>query len=266
MDAALAAFELCAHSPDATVRSRGFSEKAALLAELGRYSEARAALEEGMAQDTAAGRPELRGGKQLALAYLALREGRRADARVLAWNAANQDSGAFGLVRAAILLARSGAPADARKLAERATAFAPGSVYNRLVQSRIRGEVLLASGDPAGAVEEFRKTHALDAGIRPREYLARALSAAGREAEAVGYWRPIAERPDLLWQSADFDFPGFQTDALFEYAKAAARAGQLEQARSALNQYMERRGGTPLAEVGEARKMAQQLSTKGEGR
>ena len=73
--------ELHLTSPDAAVRSRGFSDKAALLAELGRYPEARAVLEEGMAQDTTAGRPELRGGKQLALAYLALREGRPATAR-----------------------------------------------------------------------------------------------------------------------------------------------------------------------------------------
>jgi eukaryotic-like serine/threonine-protein kinase len=266
MGEAVAAFDRCAHSADAGVRSRGLSEKASLLAELGRYGEARSALVEGVAVDEAAGRPEFRGGKQLALAYLALRDGRAADARVLAWNAANQGSGAFGVVRAAIVLARSGAPADAAKLAARAASFAPGSVYNGLVQSRIRGEILLASGDTGGAVEEFRKTDALDAAIRPREYLARALSAARRDAEAAGYWRAIAERPELLWQSADFDFPGFQTDALFQYAKAAARAGQQEQAQTALKQYLERRGASPIAEVREAKQIAQKLSAKGEGR
>jgi tetratricopeptide (TPR) repeat protein/tRNA A-37 threonylcarbamoyl transferase component Bud32 len=255
MDDALAAFERCVQSTEQGVKSRGYSEKAALLAELGRYGEARAALEEGMKGDRAAGRPELLGGKEIALASLALRDGRKADARVLAWDAANHDSGAFGLLRAAILLARSGAVADAHRLGDRAASFAPGSVYNRLVESRIRGEELLASGDADGAIAEFHRTDALDAAIRPREYLAAALTAAHRDAEAAGYWKAIAERPELLWQSADFDFPGSQTDALLEYAKEAGRAGQGEQEQAALKQYLERRGSSKSAETAEARKM-----------
>jgi tetratricopeptide (TPR) repeat protein len=259
---ALAAFDRCANSPDAVIRSRGFSEKAALLAELGRYPEARAALEQGMSRDAAAGRPELRGGNQLALAYLAFREGRTAEARALAWNAATQDTGPFGVLRAAIILARSGDTVGAGKLAAKLAGFAPGSVYDRLIQSRIRGEVLLAARDAAGAVEEFRKTSALDPAIRPRDYLARALAAAGQHAESLGYWRSIADTPELLWQSVDFDFPGFQTDALFEFAQAAVRAGQREQAQGALKQYLNRRGASPLVEVRAAKQLARQVGLK----
>jgi eukaryotic-like serine/threonine-protein kinase len=258
-DEALAAFDRCAGSPDPVVRSRGFSEKAALLAELGRYAEARAALAAGLSRDGAGGRPALQGGNQLALAYLALREGRAVEARSLAWNAAARDSGSFGVLRAAILLARSGDAAGARDLAARLAGFAPGSVYNRLVQSRIRGEELLASGNAVAALAEFRKTAALDPAIRPRDYLARALVAAGQHAESLPHWRAIADTPELLWQSVDFDFPGLQTDALFEYATAAVRAGQPGQAQSALKQYLVRRGASPHPEVRAAKLLARQV-------
>ena len=168
-----AEFQASAASKDPAIRSRGFAELAALQAELGRYQDARLSLNAGIEEDEAAGRGELTAGNQLALAYLALREGKRGEVRVRAWNAVQRDPGPYGLLRAIVLLARAGEIGDARKLAAQAALFGPDTVYYKLIQSRIGGEILMASGKILEAVAEFRKTGALEPALRPREYLAR---------------------------------------------------------------------------------------------
>ena len=258
-EGALDYFDREAKAPDAMERSRGYSNRAAILAELGRRPEACAVLDEGMRADDAAGLKENRAGKLIARAYLALRDNDTGSTRRYALDATLADRSPFSLMRAAILLAQASYSKDANKLADEAAMFAPHTRLTAFIQGRIRGEIALAGGDKDRALSAFRAAAVSDPPMRHREYLARVLALQGLTGEAISLLKVFVDKPDSIWQNVDYDFPGFITDSVLAYARIAAREGQLEEARRALAVYMSRRGNSPLSEVRGAKELAQRL-------
>jgi hypothetical protein len=109
-------------------------------------------------------------------------------------------------------------------------------VISTVARSRVHGEVLLARGDVAGALREFRKADALDAPFASREYLGRALMAAAAHepnsaaaralrTEALQAFAGAALNPGMVW-SFPLDYtPGFYADQLGAWLSVARRLG-----------------------------------------
>jgi hypothetical protein len=109
-----------------------------------------------------------------------------------------------------------------------------------LARLRVHGEALLASGDVADAILQFRKASELDAPANGREYLARAFEAAAarepiptRAADlrrsAMKAYGATALRPALLWLGSVDIQPGYYTAQRESYRRVA---GSLRGARN----------------------------------
>jgi tetratricopeptide (TPR) repeat protein len=253
-------FQRCSEARDSSIRSRGFADRAAVLAELGRYAEAEAALRDGIRADSQAGRTEMQAGKVLALAYLALRQSWPEKAHSLASEGAAMDPSPHNLLRSGVLQARAGYIEDATKVLRQLQRGLSDTSLGRIMEAHIQGEIAMASGHASDAVTAFRTASEIEPRLRLRAYLARGLAAAGDPAGALQLYRSIVDTPEYLWQSADYDFPGELTDSTWEYARLAARDNQKENARYALGIYLERRGTSILPEVRAAKELAAKLS------
>ena len=87
----------------------------------------------------------------------------------------------------------------------------------------------------SGALVEFQAEADLEGPGRPKEYLARALSSAGRQDEALKLYREIVESPGEIWQEADTQSPGMWADALFQEGRVER---SLHHSDSALRRYV----------------------------
>jgi tetratricopeptide (TPR) repeat protein len=102
---------------------------------------------------------------------------------------------------------------------------------------RVRGELELASGKAANAVQSFRRADVLDAELAPRAYLARALlaeavstensaQADSLRREALAMLARVANRPVIIWRRP-MDFPlGSVGDAMQDYSDLAKQLNE----------------------------------------
>jgi hypothetical protein len=122
----------------------------------------------------------------------------------------------------------------------------PLGTLSKLGRGHLRGEMLLARGDAAGALREFRMVDARDAPAASRDYLVRALlalaktvgpaEARGLRTEALRALASVAERPNVLWQWQDYMPPGFYADQLEVWLSLAKQSGADGVERSAVEQ------------------------------
>jgi eukaryotic-like serine/threonine-protein kinase len=247
-----------ANSSSSSDRSRGYSTRAFILAELGRAAEARKDLTEGARLDEQAGLSENRASKLDGVAYLLLREKDRAGARAYALSAAAADPSPLATMRACTVLAEAGFPNDASRLYQEVMKTLPPSRLANTIKGRIAGEIALARGDASGAVQAFSAAAANAERVGPPDYLARALIETPSRAEALPLLQIFPDKPELLWHTIEYDFPGSLTDNIMRYARLAVEEGQYKFAKKALDIYLSRRSGSSDPELG----LAKELSTK----
>jgi hypothetical protein len=110
-----------------------------------------------------------------------------------------------------------------------------GPIFD-LARLRIAGELRLAKGDAAGAVEDFHRADVVDAVITPRNYLARALSAMGDKQQsaekriemrqrALDAYDRVVSHPSTIWYYAPDSPPGYFADSIAAYLRIASSAG-----------------------------------------
>ncbi|HEY6393578.1 MAG TPA: hypothetical protein VIX89_20015, partial [Bryobacteraceae bacterium] len=229
-------------------------------AERGKYAKAISLLEDGLAFDLARGRRAGRSSKLLALGYLYLRRNDHARCRSACLAAVEDETGHMPLTRAASLLAQSGHVEDAQRL-EQALPRGSDEPVDTLARQRISGEISLANGQFAQAIEKFRDAARVSPVNVHREYLARALARRGDDAEAAELYGRIAGRPGEIWRAPELEFPGFWTDMLFQFARTARILGRREEARKSLIRYLSLRqeADSSLSEVTLARQWLQTL-------
>jgi tetratricopeptide (TPR) repeat protein len=222
-DGAIAAFRETITSTNQDRRSRAYGTLAAVLAEIGRYAEARQALEQGIAKDRLAGREGARADKILMLANIDFHMGRIAPVKRLCIEAATAESSPQRSARSAVLLARAGYAAEAKAQVAWLSRL-PSCPLVSSALLRVEGETALVEGKPARAIESFLKSSSVEPSLQPKEYLARAYFAAGDYDKASVLFRRIATAPALLWETVDFDYPGIFSECLRGWSAAAARA------------------------------------------
>jgi predicted negative regulator of RcsB-dependent stress response len=252
-------------SQSASWRSRSYLLEACLSAERGEYSKAIRLLGEGIALDSREGQATSEADKLLALAYLEYRRQRFGTAQESCLRAVRLDSSPHRLLKAGTLLARMGATAQAQQLLpelsqEEANVF-------QSARRRITGEILLARGSKAQALEEFRQADALEAPARPREYLARGMAYAGDLQGAFDRYASLVQAQRALWRSPDEHYPGLWADALFQYARLAAELGKKSESESALLRYLRLRekADDGTADVKAARELMAKLANHANG-
>jgi predicted Zn-dependent protease len=237
---AIAALQTAAASKNPDRSNRANTGLACVLAELGRYSEARQVLEEGIRAATAAARPGARADKLLMMAYLDLRQNRRADLRGRCLEAVGVEDSPQRTARSAILLARAGYFDDARKFSQALTQFPVCPLITSAIQ-RINGELDLRQAHIASAVKFFEAANRVEPRVRLKDYLGRAYTASGNYAGGIAAFSRIANTPALLWETVDFDYPGILTDSLLDMAQCAESAHDRAGFARALELYARRR-------------------------
>jgi eukaryotic-like serine/threonine-protein kinase len=228
---ALAWFERLEGASNASLRSRAYSLQASVLAETGRARDALARLERGLASDRSQGLQVQQADKLIAAASLELTAGRRQVARDLCIQAEQLDQSLERLSALGRLLAHAGYPAEAERLLARFDA-SQAARRVQLHQQRLQGEILLARGNAAGALQHFQRAAALDAPGMPLEYLARGALAAGEHGLALATYRRMAGDPGFVWHYPDLELPGAWVDALKTYVRLAARVDAAEDTQS----------------------------------
>ena len=254
--AATSALSTLARTPDPYWRSRGPGVQACLLAEMGRYQEAARVLEEGIAVDTKDGQTAGLAGKLVALAWIRYQKGDLAGCRTACLAALKAEASPRRLRYVGALLARCGFPDDAEKVLSRHTLDAELPVF-RIAKHHVLGEMHLARGSKARALEEFRNASAQEAPARHREYLARALEASGDREEAFEVYRKTAESAALIWQAPEEDLAGLWAQSLFHCARLARALGQEQEFLKYVRQYvaLTQQADQGVGYVAEARRM-----------
>jgi len=235
--AAADTLRLLTRSPQAEWQSRGYTVQACLLVEFGRYQEALQALTEGLAADFKAERIVAQADKLLALAWVRYLRREFSACRAACLKAVQLESSPNRLRRAGAVLARAGFPEEAGKLLSGHDADAGLPVF-RTAQHQVWGEIHLARGRLARALEEFRKADALDFPARPREYLARALESSGDREAAFRLYGKTAEAAATIWQNPEDELPGLWSEALFQCARLARSLGRQEEFTRRMGQYV----------------------------
>jgi serine/threonine protein kinase/tetratricopeptide (TPR) repeat protein len=227
-----AAMEIAAQlrtAKDMYYRSSGPALQARLAAEAGQPQDALRFLDEGIADDRGQGYVTASASKQMDKAYLLC--GLKSYGTCLAsmTEALTTDASPPMLIAATSILGTAipDAPrTQAVKLRgkllqiEKLRASEDVGAVSNIAKLRLRGEGLLAEGLTQAAVAEFRKAAAQDAPIRPREYLARALTQASSQLsqprtrsdlrrEALAEYARIAQNPNLVWADPMLHGPGF---------------------------------------------------------
>jgi serine/threonine protein kinase/tetratricopeptide (TPR) repeat protein len=218
------------------LRSRSTVLQASVLAELGRTGEAIAALERGVSADVESGDRPSRADKLLALASLHLRLSHARVCRDLCVQVEQLDRSTRRLAQSAVLLARAGYPADAAAVLSRLDA--KSTVRSVQVdRQRIKGEILLARGQPKTAWAAFQQAGALDAPGIPHEYLARSAVAAREEGTALALYSRMASDPGYYWHYPDAEPPGAWSDALDTYLRLAKKTDPRHDVAAAETRY-----------------------------
>ncbi len=266
-DAAHQRFAALAQSPDPYWLSRGPGVQACLLAEMSRYDEALRVLKDGLAWDVRNGHNAGQADKLLALAWIRGRSNEPAAARAACLTAMGLESSPDRLRRAGVLLARAGFIDDAARLLARCPQDT-GVVVYQAARHQVLGEIHLARGNTAQALEELGKADALDPPGYHREYLAHALESAGDPVAAFGAYQKTVESAALIWQAPEDDFPGLWAEALLHYARLAHSLGRDEAYTKAIARYvaLTRNADLDRGHAAEARKLLHGTARKQHGR
>ena len=211
--------------------SRGHLMTASMQAELGRFSEARKTLEDGLefdsrSQDFAG----LGARKFLALAQLDLMSGDIQALQSSVSSALSLSQDPQLVARAGALLARAGRHEDAFGLVGVLTSDGQSPVYE-VARLRIEGEVALARGAIEQAVEVLEEAGRVGLQSSEREYLARARKAAGDLRGALEAYRFTAGRPGRRGEFAWELRPGFITECLEEIVDISRKLALEEEER-----------------------------------
>ena len=261
--AAEQAFGNLTQSPDAYWRSRGYAARAYLLAEMGRYEDALRSLQEGLASDLKDEQTVAQADKLLAAAWIRYLRDERAACRAACFKALQLESSPDRLRRAGAVLARAGFPEEAEKLLSRYAGDAELPVF-RIARHQVWGEIHLARGKTARALEEFRMADALEAPARHREYLARVLDAAGDREAALRIYLRTVESAALIWQAPEENFPGLWAQSLFHSARLARALGREQEFLKYAQQYvaLTQQADPGASHVAEARGMLAEARRK----
>jgi tetratricopeptide (TPR) repeat protein len=207
---AIQTFAALTQSHDADLASLSFSSWAQALAESGNLTEAEQVLQQGVRHDETANDPGRRTEKQLALAFLRLRSGDRAAARVLSLDAVAGDPSLQQLTKAGSILAWAGYLPESRQVLSRLqrSATSPAAAQATL---QVSGEILLADGRTKEAIDKFEQLDRQQAPLLHRLYLARAYRRAGDVMRASERCRVTETFPGLFWYYADYELPTLLT-------------------------------------------------------
>lgn len=206
-------------SSDPLSRSKEFSLRAAFLAEMRRFPEARRVLKDGASFDDANSFPFFSADKWTAISYLHLRTGNRASCRRAAWIAIGKEDGPLHLLQAGTLLARAGFSGDAGQVLHRLDSW-PSLHSVQQGRHQILGEILLNEGiDEKKMLKEMQTAADLDAPSGSHEYLARAWVKLGESQKALDLYKLWADSPGQIWQAPDYEYPGTWADMAEKYVE-----------------------------------------------
>lgn len=226
-------------SADPVMKSGSRRFLADLQAEQGNYSQAVSLLD-----------PAMAGGKELAPTLLdrAYANGMAGDVKRCVEDvdqALQLDGSPETFLKASVVLgrvhfkSRSAMESTIRTSLAKLAARAPADNYGVIsaeTRYRVRGELLLAQGDSANALREFRKADSLEAPRVSREYLGRALEARAaqtRDAEeadrlrrrALDSYSFEATHPAVVWQLPTEYPPGAYAESLQDWLRVATSLG-----------------------------------------
>jgi eukaryotic-like serine/threonine-protein kinase len=234
--------------------SYGYSLRARLCAEMGRYEGALEDLRDGADADLKTGDTSHRADKLLDQAYIRFKRGEYDAGLQSARSSLNLDrslqrsliTGTF-LGQAAYETAGPMKAKFAAELRAIEMHLPPGHFkpFSDIVRAHLRGEALLAEGKWKAALEEFKKADQLEAPTKDKEYLARGLLAAAQHttdpvavsnlseqaltAYAVNVWNP-----GLIWQWSIDSAPGLFSDETLSYVREALRSGKVDSRTKAM--------------------------------
>ncbi len=249
-------------SKDVAASSRGRAFLAALFAEQGRYREAIDELTAAIKRDEEDGRSDAAADKRTSLAAIQFKLGNHADARRMCLEAEQADLNPERLRRVGTILARAGLVEDAERIARSIHGFLPDAKISQVAESHVRCEILAAQHKYPEALACAQRLSGIEPPLRPRAYLARAYAAAGHLDESLVYFDRVTRSPQLLWQTVDFDYPGYLADALLDEARVQYRAGHKQTALDAVRLYIkkENRADPGLPEIKDATRLLQSLT------
>jgi tetratricopeptide (TPR) repeat protein len=204
---------------------------------MGRFEEASRVLEEGIAVDAKDGQAAGRAAKLVALAWIRWRKRDAAACRTACLGALQVESSPRRVRYAGALLARCGFPEEAETVLSRHALDNDLPVFT-IARHHVLGEIHLARGNHARALEEFQNADALEAPFRQREYLARALEAGGDREGALQAHKKTVESAAIIWQAPEEDLPGVWADALFHCARLAFLLGRNQEFTKAIAPYI----------------------------
>jgi serine/threonine protein kinase/tetratricopeptide (TPR) repeat protein len=240
-DEAKRIFESLATSQNPRARSRSYERLACLLAERGLYRDAIQALTEGMKEDLAQGNPAAQSTKLTARAQM---ESKLGDFSALTSDldqAVKVDHSPESLLSIeavlgpALQVAPRGALGGMQRFAAGLEKRLPSGDFgaiSQIVQLRVKGEVMLAKGNAKAATRLFRELDPLDAPMKSREYLGRALVSLAAaesnssirrhlEVEAKDAYGRAALTPPIIWVDPLAYPPGAWRDELHAYVSLA---------------------------------------------
>jgi tetratricopeptide (TPR) repeat protein len=275
---ALADFGKLKESAEPVYRSYAYSLLARTFAELGQYQNALRELNEGIAADLASGDVPHQADKLLDRAYIGLKRRSYEDCERDVVAALQLNRNLQTSLTAATLLGRATSESalperthlrtQLRKLAA-GLANEDFKPMSDIVRARVRGEVLLVDDNWKAALEEFGNAAALEPVAKDKEYLARARLEACKHAadsasakrlidESVAAYSGLAMKPGQIWQWALDYPPGYFSDTVLAYGKAASLQGALDaRAQNALRGYLLRRASADeaLNDIRQARQL-----------
>ena len=184
-----------------------------LLAEAGKFDAASAAFHAALAQPARTDEEPVRADLQLVAAAVDLRLGRLLAARQAAQQFLTNEPGALRSAHAALTLIAAGDLVTPGKVIARLSRHSDIHCY-RFAIHKISGALAMVEGDAQRAIRHFESASALQPSLWYREYLAQALSVAGRIGEALQVWEAIVQRPAFVWTMQYPVWPGVGYDAL----------------------------------------------------
>jgi serine/threonine protein kinase/tetratricopeptide (TPR) repeat protein len=240
-DEARRIFESLATSQNPRARSRSYERLGCLLAERGLYRDAIQALTKGMKEDLAQGNPAAQSTKLTARASMESKLGDFSglvsdlDRAIKLDHSPESLLSVEAVLGPAIQIAPDSALGGMRRFAVGLEKYQPSGdfgVISQIVQLRIKGEALLAKGNVRAAAQMFRELDAVDAPVKSREYLGRALvSVAASESNpstrrqletaAKNAYGRVALKPAIIWVDPLAYPPGALREELRAYVSLA---------------------------------------------